>query len=208
MQEFNYKAINKKQKNSETDPFTPRRYHHFFDHFPKGDLSVLDVGCNTGRGGNVLKQLNPSLLITGLDCLKERLDQLNPDIYQNSICSTTLKIPIAESSFDIIVAGEFIEHLSEYDIKPTLKEFYRILRSNGLLMITTPNPTGIIMKLKGNSVIGGAHLSEHKAVTLKTTLRDLNYKEIKVEGTGRVSKYLGKKLPIFIYNSYLMVAKK
>ncbi len=203
-----YKKINLEQKSSETDTFTPTRYRHFFENFPKGTVDVLDVGCNTGRGGAVLKELNPELNIIGLDCLKERLDRLNPSVYKMAICATTTNIPVLDSSFDVIVAGEFIEHLNYEDVNFTFVEFYRILKESGLLILTTPNPSGIIMKLKGGSVIGGAHLSEHKYNDLKKKLRNFGFSNIKIRGTGRVSTYIGKNMPICFYNSYLLIAKK
>ena len=57
----NYEAINLLQPESEHDPFTVERYHQFFKHFPVVTQTVLDIGCNTGRGGKVLKELNPNL---------------------------------------------------------------------------------------------------------------------------------------------------
>jgi|MTBAKSStandDraft_1061840.scaffolds.fasta_scaffold37187_2 2-polyprenyl-3-methyl-5-hydroxy-6-metoxy-1,4-benzoquinol methylase len=208
MNKFKYEQINIKQNKSESDSFTLNRYRHFLEHFPEGNLDILDVGCNTGRGGEILKKFNINLKITGLDCLKIRLDQLNPSIYTNVICSTTSKIPVPGNKFDVIVAGEFIEHLANEDVKSTLIEFHRILREDGLLMMTTPNPSGMILKLKRGSVIGGAHLSEHRHTDLKQTLINLNFSNIKVYGTGRVSKLVGNKLPIFFYNSYLIIAQK
>ena len=37
----------------------------------------LDVGCNTGRGGAVLKDCNALLQLTGLDCVPERVAALD-----------------------------------------------------------------------------------------------------------------------------------
>ena len=57
--------LNRKQEVSEIDPFTERRYKQFVRHLPPHAHDVLDVGCNTGRGGVVMKTLRPSLRITG-----------------------------------------------------------------------------------------------------------------------------------------------
>ena len=71
-----YEDLNIEQVGSESDPFTLERYRHFSQHFPKSVKNVLDVGCNTGRGGRVLKQLNPNLFLAGLDCVQSRLDRI------------------------------------------------------------------------------------------------------------------------------------
>jgi hypothetical protein len=57
--------LNRGQKVSEIDPFTERRYKQFVRHLPREAHDVLDLGCNTGRGGVVMKTLRPSLSVTG-----------------------------------------------------------------------------------------------------------------------------------------------
>ena len=73
----NYEQINIKQKQSESDPFTKERYRQFYSFFPKQTIKVLDVGCNTGRGGELLKELDKHLILSGLDIVQERLDKLD-----------------------------------------------------------------------------------------------------------------------------------
>ena len=46
-----YEQLNTLQQSSEIDPFTIERYNQFFKHLPKTTKTLLDVGCNTGRGG-------------------------------------------------------------------------------------------------------------------------------------------------------------
>src|ERR1022692_1082935 len=101
---------NREQAVSETDSFTPERYRQMFDHIPAQAAKILDVGCNTGRGGAVLKSLNPSLRLTGLDCVPERIFALDRSVYDLGICGFSTKIPVEKTSFDAILGGEFIEH--------------------------------------------------------------------------------------------------
>ena len=69
--------LNRGQKLSEIDPFTEGRYEQFVRHLPRDARVVMDVGCNTGRGGVVMKTLRPGLRITGLDCVPERVEALD-----------------------------------------------------------------------------------------------------------------------------------
>ena len=48
-------SANKGQTVSESDTFTFDRYNQFSRHLPLECVRILDVGCNTGRGGEVLK---------------------------------------------------------------------------------------------------------------------------------------------------------
>jgi SAM-dependent methyltransferase len=81
MQASHYEALNIEQVVSETDPFTEDRYRQFFRSMDPGAVTVLDIGCNTGRGGAVLKQLKPALQIAGLDIVQDRLDRLPGGVY-------------------------------------------------------------------------------------------------------------------------------
>jgi ubiquinone/menaquinone biosynthesis C-methylase UbiE len=205
----NYEILNAQQVFSETDDFTLERYRQFYSFFPNKSESVLDIGCNTGRGGEVLKKLNNQLIINGLDCVKSRLDQLDSQIYTHKIYGLSTEIPCDEYSFDVVVAGEFIEHLYPIDVDKTLTEIFRVLKIGGRLILTTPNPEDIKKKMRGESVLGGAHVSQHFCHALKLKLQMLGYSNIKIFGSGRVTRYLGYYFPIInLYGSYLLVADK
>lgn len=205
----NYKELNEAQAFSETDPFTVERYQQFFQHLPARAKTILDVGCNTGRGGSVLKKLSQELRIIGLDCVENRLERLPLGIYDTKVCSYSTNIALEDSSIDGIVAGEFVEHLYPDDVIQTLKEFYRILKPEGRLLLTTPNPNYLLLQLTGKSVLGGAHLSQHYPADLSKLLKEIGFGDIKVLGSGKVSRFLGQYFPwLRVYGSYLVIANK
>ena len=201
--------LNRGQKVSEIDPFTEGRYEQFVRHLPSDAHDVLDVGCNTGRGGVVMKTLRPSLRITGLDCVPERVEALDPKIYDARICDFTESISSPSDSFDAIVAGEFIEHLPPDQVDVTLGEFFRLLRLKGRLLLTTPNPRYIRHFLEGTSVLGGAHISQHYISSLRRRLAAVGFSAITIRGSGRVSSILGEHIPLrAVYGSYLAFGSK
>jgi 2-polyprenyl-3-methyl-5-hydroxy-6-metoxy-1,4-benzoquinol methylase len=205
----NYTELNAAQEVSETDPFTLDRYRQFFRYFPTQTHQVLDVGCNTGRGGKILKQLNQRLSILGLDCVQNRLDRLPSDIYDEKICSFSTNIALEAASVDVIVAGEFIEHLYPEDVSKTLQEFRRLLKPQGRLLLTTPNPNYLRLKLTNGSVLGGAHVSQHYPNQLKQDLAQSGFINIVVLGSGKMSRFIGEQVPfLFVYGSYLAIADK
>lgn len=204
-----YVSLNEQMTASETDSFTVERYRQFFRHFQSGVRVVLDVGCNTGRGGQAIKELNPGLAIVGLDCVESRLAKIPKDVYERTIYSQCKSIDVDSFSFDAVLAGEFIEHLRPEDMESTLTEFFRVLRSGGQLLLTTPNPDYIRLKLSGRSVLGGAHLSEHRPKALKKILKETGFRNVKIFGSGKVSRYLGECVPfLFLYGSYFVEANK
>jgi ubiquinone/menaquinone biosynthesis C-methylase UbiE len=202
--------FNRAQVVSEGDTFTSERYRQFVAHLPSNTRNILDVGCNTGRGGKVIKACFPGARITGLDCVPERLSGLDKDVYSDSVCSFTNEIPLPDASFDAVVAGEFIEHVSPTDVMPTLFEFFRLLSLRGRLLLTTPNPLYLRNRIQGLSVLlDSAHVSQHYPRSLRRRLEDCGFSHIKLRGSGRVSKYLGQRFPyLSVYGSYMVLATK
>ncbi len=204
-----YEEQNKEQVISESDPFTEERYRLFYKYFPSKAEKILDIGCNTGRGGRVLKSLNNSLLISGLDVVKDRLERLPSNVYENNIHGSSTEIPADDCSFDVVVAGEFIEHLYPSDVDMTLAEIFRVLKIGGRLLLTTPNPADIKLKLRKESVLGGAHVSQHHVDTLIFRMRMVGFNHVKVKGSGKVTRYLGEHFPwLSLYGSYLAIGTK
>jgi ubiquinone/menaquinone biosynthesis C-methylase UbiE len=200
---------NEQQQASESDPFTESRYAQFARLLPPGALRVLDVGCNTGRGGAALKRLRPEVQIHGLDLLQSRLDRLPKDVYAGTVCGSATQIPSGDESYDAVVAGEFIEHLLPIDAHRFVADAFRVLKLNGRLLLTTPNPGDIKLRLRGGTVLGGAHLSQHHPGTLKTVLKMFGFSRVRVMGSGKVSWYLGSHFPLLaLYGSYLVVGHK
>lgn len=206
--EKNYEALNLTQPESEHDPFTEDRYRQFYRFLPKGANSVLDIGCNTGRGGSVLKDLDGSLKIYGLDAVRDRLDRLPKNVYEEGVHGYSTKIPNDDDTYDAVVAGEFIEHIYQADVDQTLGEIFRVLKIGGRLLLTTPNPGDIKRKLRGRSILGGAHVSQHFPDTLKLKLRMAGFSRVRVYGSGKVTRYMGNHFPLFLYGSYLAIGDK
>lgn len=208
MKPSNYEALNLLQPESEVDPFTEERYKQFYDFFPIKIQKVLDIGCNTGRGGAVIKKLQPDLSIFGLDAVKDRLDRLPKNVYEGCVQGYSTNIPVDDSTYDVVVAGEFIEHIHSHDVDKTLQEIFRVLKIGGRLLLTTPNPHDIKRKWRAQSILGGSHVSQHFPEALKLQLMMSGFSSIRIRGSGKVTRYLGCRWPIAIYGSYLMLANK
>ena len=203
-------AANRAQFSSEVDDFTEERYAQFFRHLPPDAISVLDVGCNTGRGGAVLKRLAPGLKIDGLDCVPERLNALQEQVYDRRICSFTNSIDAKTRSYDAIVAGEFLEHVPPEQVYPTLCEFFRLLKLKGRPMMTTPNPRYLKNRFRHFSVLlDPSHVTQHYPERLRNRLMDVGFSSVTILGSGRVSRKLGERFPVLsVYGSYLVIATK
>lgn len=206
--EKHYEALNLLQTESEHDSFTEDRYRQFYKFFPRDARSVLDIGCNTGRGGSVLKALDSSLQIYGLDAVSDRLNRLPKNVYEQGVHGYSTHIPNEDGLYDAVVAGEFIEHIYQSDVDQTIGEIFRVLKIGGRLLLTTPNPGDIKRKMKGRSILGGAHVSQHFSDTLRLKLRMAGFSRVRIYGSGKVSRYVGSHFPLVIYGSYLAIGDK
>ncbi len=102
------------------------------------DKRVLDAGCGSGYGSNILAKTAD--LTIGIDISESALQysQSNSeDLPQNWTCGTCEALPFRPQSFDAVVAFETIEHLS--DQSAFLAEVRSILTTDGLFIVSTPN---------------------------------------------------------------------
>jgi predicted SAM-dependent methyltransferase len=140
--------------------------------------------------------------------VQDRLDQL-PDCYFKRTCGFTQNLPYEDRVFDVIVAGEFLEHLYPSHVDPTLCEFQRVLKVGGRLLMTTPNPHYLRLKCQRSTVYQDSHLTQHFPRVLKHRLMMHGFNKVRIRGSGKVTRYLGYHFPtLCVYGSYLIIADK
>ncbi|MEO5682376.1 MAG: class I SAM-dependent methyltransferase [Chitinophagaceae bacterium] len=208
---MNYEKTNLLQTWSEADPFTVERYTQFAKHIDKKSLCILDVGCNTGRGGAMLKSLMPAAKIYGLDVVEERVGKVPENIYEKIIYKSLMDLEHEyDGLFDNVVAGEVVEHIAPDEIKKFLDTIYRILSPGGTILLTTPNPDSILVKLGRTDVYNDpSHLSIMKSSVLEEKIAQAKFKNIKILGSGKATRYLPEKFPFLLpFGSYLIKANK
>ena len=208
---MSYEEKNLLQTWSETDSFTVERYNQFCRHINNTSGTILDVGCNTGRGGATLKNRMPSAKIFGLDVVETRIHQIPGNIYEKVIYTSLMDLDNGyDHFFDYIVAGEVIEHIAPGEIGSFIDTLYRILRPGGMIIITTPNPNALLVKLGRTSVYNDpSHLSIMDSKLLSAKLSRSAFKNIKVLGSGKATRYLPENFPLLLpFGSYLIKANK
>lgn len=100
---------------------------------------VLDIACGSGYGSKILKE-HGAIYLTGIDISQETIDYAKgkyTDDGLNFIPGNILHIGFPDNSFDIVVSFETIEHIKDY--RKALSEIRRVLKENGLLIISSPN---------------------------------------------------------------------
>jgi ubiquinone/menaquinone biosynthesis C-methylase UbiE len=99
---------------------------------------VLDAGCGTGYGSAELAQA--AAAVTGVDIATDAIEYARANYPLPSlrfIESSCTAIPFPPESFDVLVAFEVIEHLTDYRV--FLDECARLLTKDGLFIVSSPN---------------------------------------------------------------------
>ena len=115
---------------------------------------ILDYGCGQG---DLIKVLCNDYQIEeayGCDLSQKSVDIVNDsnkscDKFRGAVKIESDAVPYGDEKFDIILLTELIEHLDDKSLKFAISEITRMLKKNGIIVITTPNKE----ELKNNIVV-------------------------------------------------------
>jgi 2-polyprenyl-3-methyl-5-hydroxy-6-metoxy-1,4-benzoquinol methylase len=100
--------------------------------FPRDGIA-LDFGCGSGAYLTCLKQ--SSLEVVGVDISPEAVKQAGEKPYKAVLVIDNGKAPLPDQSAGIVFSTEVLEHIE--DAEAAVKEFNRLLKDGGLLILTT-----------------------------------------------------------------------
>ena len=101
---------------------------------------VLDCACGTGYGVRILREVGGAAGVVGIDVDHKAIKYAHKTHQVDStffVCSSGDCLPFPGASVDVVTSFETIEHVP--DDAALLEEFYRILRPDGILIVSTPN---------------------------------------------------------------------
>lgn len=183
------------------------------------ELNILDCGISKGGVADILSK-------EGANCFGV---DVNPrKIAGVKIIQADLNegIPELGVKFDIIFAGEIIEHL--FDDSRFIRECHKILKPDGILIVTVPNLVSLVNRLM---VIFGAmpmvayaterfHYHVYNRRVLKNLIKQEGFKILKatssyllfnflskIPGIGKVFGFLGDLFPS-LGNQLIVFARK
>jgi SAM-dependent methyltransferase len=103
---------------------------------------VLDVGCNDGAFTREIATKVNTDRIFGLEIIKGCAEVAQQSYGVNVVTAdANAPFPFKDDSFDVVVSNDVLEHLTSTD--NLVKEAYRVLRSGGYCVSSTPNLAGI-----------------------------------------------------------------
>ena len=118
------------------------RLEHYHRYAVVQDLvrgkKVLDVACGEGYGSTFMADVAGS--VVGVDISHEAVQYASTTYKKSNLTfrqGSATNLDFIDASFDVVVSFETIEHLLEQD--QMLAEIRRVLRPDGLLVISSPN---------------------------------------------------------------------
>ena len=98
--------------------------------------AILDVGCGVGTNLDLLAECFPGARLHGIDVERDPLRYCRGDRDVPVEQADASALPFASASFDLVAALDCLEHVE--DDGAALREFLRVLRPGGTLLLTVP----------------------------------------------------------------------
>lgn len=122
---------------------------------------VLDIGCGTypyflaSVRFDEKYGIDPSLDLSKVESDKFKL--LKIDV-------TKQKLPYNSNYFNVVTMLAVFEHIRREDLKVVLKEIFRVLKKDGVFILTTPSPWSdqILYFMSRTGLISKQEMEEHK----------------------------------------------
>jgi 2-polyprenyl-3-methyl-5-hydroxy-6-metoxy-1,4-benzoquinol methylase len=150
--------------------------------------SFLEFGAGIGNLAHQLSILHTTQAIVCADILPrpptlpEKIRWIQVDL---NFC-----LPEPENSFDVIVSVEVLEHLE--NPRAVFREFYRLLKPGGTLVLTTPNQESLRSYL---SFLFGGHFAAFLGASYPAHITALLRKDL-----ARICSETGFAIPRFAYS--------
>lgn len=101
------------------------------------DKKVLDIACGEGYGSNLMSEFAKE--VVGVDLSSKIIDHAQNKYIKSNLSflvGSASSIPFENDTFDVVVSYETLEHLYEHE--EMISECHRVLKNNGILIISTP----------------------------------------------------------------------
>ncbi len=174
---YHWRQADSGWRNPQFNPLLVARYQVLLSFLPPSVENVLDIGCGDGylmylilvKGIKKVYGIDNNWL--GVSLAYNELNRKNKNGNWSVIMASGDKVPIQDNQFDAVILADVIEHL--FNPQDTLMEINRVLRSGGILLLSTPNKNP-------EHVWDRSHVQEFKPDSLKSLL-DQYFKEVNLQ---------------------------
>jgi 2-polyprenyl-3-methyl-5-hydroxy-6-metoxy-1,4-benzoquinol methylase len=154
--------------------FLSKGIKQVFSTEPNENVKIIDIGCGIGSVSRRIYDLGFS--VTAADYTIEQISFKPDNRYSVVSFDANGRFPFSDNTFHAVFSGELIEHI--FDTSHFLDECKRILKPNGLLILTTPNLAGLDDRIKFLFGITPRHINPLHPY-LKLHIRQFTLKSLK-----------------------------
>ena len=129
---------------SEFGQFNRKEYYYFkkilsddLTLAKKGNLSILEIGFGNGSLAGWLRNSFPGVQWTGVEIQESLINKARKANFQ-----AVSAIPDKNRKFDLVIAIDVLEHLTDQEISNLFDQIKLILNPNGKVIARTPNAAG------------------------------------------------------------------
>ncbi|NBD18246.1 MAG: methyltransferase domain-containing protein [Cyanobacteria bacterium] len=160
----------------------------------EGEAKLVELGVGMGEFAQLIRECSLPYKYLGLDGSPRQVDLLQKEGFQTTLVDFEDKIPLEADSVDVVVSLEVIEHIA--DAEQFVKEINRILKSSGVLILSTPNVGFALHRINyflyAEVHQEGIHLRHFNQNKLKKILENYNF----------ILKRKQSIMPLAVYNSF------
>lgn len=163
--------------------------------------TILDIACGEGYGSAMLAKKAKKVI--GVDISEETIRHANKRYKKQNIefkVGSCSDIPLPDGSVDYVVSFETIEHHDQHE--QMMKEIKRVLRPNGILLISSPDKGNYNDKLGYDNEFHVKELNENefKRLINKYFKRSAYFGQRVLFGSGIFADSISTKAKVFKQN--------
>ncbi len=152
---------------------------------------VLDFGC--GPGFMLERLLEKDIRASGVEFSERSVREAGERLraypsFEGVIRAERVPTPLPESSYDVVLCIEVVEHLFEADLRPAIREIHRLLVPRGIAVVTTPNEERMEAESQMCPECGCVfhrwqHMRRFDAATLTRTMHECGFETLVCRAT-------------------------
>ncbi len=144
----------------------------------KSENLILDIGCGRGEWLELLKEYGYNALGIEADSeMVRRCQQKKLDIVESDALEYIKSIP--DNSVCMITSFQVIEHLQWGELNRLIKEMYRVLKKNGIIILETPNADNVEVGTY-NFYLDPTHVKPVHSQLLEFVVQKVGFSETKI----------------------------
>lgn len=171
------------------------------------EYSLLDVGCGSGEFLDVMSVFSPISCLQGIELDSRLVAEANTRSGKIEIFNASAELmPLDDLSINCITSFHNIEHL--YSPDKFINECYRILKKDGILVLATPNLSGLparVLKESWHAKSAPDHVSLKTPAEWNNMFKDSGFELITAKTTFLSYIPVLRKTPFELINLVLLI---